>query len=61
MAAADSFYTQGQASEIDVRELVVAFDAFDTGRARDLGARINAEAVIICREDEAPATSRSGM
>jgi tetratricopeptide (TPR) repeat protein len=51
---ADSLYTQGQASEIVIRELPVAFDASDTERARELGTRINAEAVIIYREDEAP-------
>lgn len=51
---ADTLFTQGQAGEIVIRELPVVFDASDTERARELGTRINAEAVIIYRVDEAP-------
>lgn len=51
---ADTLFTQGQASDVVVRELPVAFNASDTARARELGSRIGAEAVIIYRVDEAP-------
>jgi tetratricopeptide (TPR) repeat protein len=43
-------YTQGQAGRIVVRDLPVAFDAGDTARARELGKRIGAKAVLIYRE-----------
>jgi class 3 adenylate cyclase/tetratricopeptide (TPR) repeat protein len=49
---ADSLYTQGQAEQIIVRQLPVAFDARDTAKARAMGARIGARAVIIYRVDE---------
>ncbi|HVL26172.1 MAG TPA: tetratricopeptide repeat protein, partial [Thermomicrobiales bacterium] len=53
---ADSLYTQGQAEQVVVRELPVVFDARDTDKARSLGHRIGARAVIIYRADEhAPA------
>jgi class 3 adenylate cyclase/tetratricopeptide (TPR) repeat protein len=50
---ADSLYTQGQAEQIIIRELPVVFDARDTDRARELGERIDAQAVIIYRTDDA--------
>ncbi len=37
-----------------IRELPVRFDAGDTAKARELGLRIGAEAVIIYRVDESP-------
>ncbi|MCC6792921.1 MAG: adenylate/guanylate cyclase domain-containing protein, partial [Thermomicrobiales bacterium] len=49
---ADTLYSQGQTEQIVVRELPVKFDASDTERARELGTRIGAEAVIIYRLDE---------
>nr|MBA2276536.1 hypothetical protein [Chloroflexia bacterium] len=49
---ADALYTQGQAEQVVVRQLPVRFDARDTARARDMGERIGARAVIIYRADE---------
>jgi tetratricopeptide (TPR) repeat protein len=43
-------YTQGQTGRIVVRDLPVAFDAGDTAKARKLGKRIGAKAVLIYRE-----------
>lgn len=48
---ADVLYAQGQAERIVVRELPVRFDARDTAKARALGKRIGAQAVIIYRQD----------
>lgn len=49
---ADSLYTQGQAEQVIVRQLPVKFDARDTDKARAMGDRIGAKAVIIYRADE---------
>ncbi|MEA2528488.1 MAG: hypothetical protein QOG89_132 [Thermomicrobiales bacterium] len=43
-------YAQGQTGRIVVRDLPVAFDAGDTDKARALGKRIGAKAVLIYRE-----------
>lgn len=43
-------YAQGQTGRIVVRDLPVAFDAGDTAKARKLGQRIGAKAVLIYRE-----------
>ena len=56
---ADALFSQGQTQRIVVRELPVNFDASDTGKARRLGRRINAKAVIIYRAD-AGATDGKG-
>ncbi|GIW04065.1 MAG: hypothetical protein KatS3mg059_0685 [Thermomicrobiales bacterium] len=48
---ADALYRQGQTERIVVRELPVRFDARDTAKARALGKRIGARAVIIYRQD----------
>lgn len=50
---ADALYTQGQSQEIVIRELPVNFDAGDTDKARALGQRIGAQAVIIYRAEHA--------
>lgn len=49
---ADALFTQGQARRVVVRELPVKFDARDTAKARGIGERIGAEAVIIYRVDK---------
>lgn len=49
---ADALFTQGQSQQIVVRELPVNFDASDTGKARALGKRIGARAVLIYRADQ---------
>ncbi|HUG15932.1 MAG TPA: tetratricopeptide repeat protein [Thermomicrobiales bacterium] len=49
---ADALFTQGQAQRIVVRELPVRFDARDTGKARRMGKRIGARAVVIYRTEE---------
>jgi class 3 adenylate cyclase/tetratricopeptide (TPR) repeat protein len=46
---ADSLFTEGQAQRIVVRELPVRFDARDTDKAREMGRRIGARAVLIYR------------
>lgn len=43
-------YSQGQTGRIVVRDLPVAFNASDTDKARKLGKRIGAKAVLIYRE-----------
>lgn len=43
-------FNQGQTGRIVVRDLPVAFDGRDTEKARELGKRIGAEAVLIYRE-----------
>jgi len=48
---ADAMFTQGQTQDIVVRELPVRFDASDTAKARALGKRIGARAVLIYRAD----------
>lgn len=48
---ADALFTKGQAQKVVVRELPVAFDARDTEKARKLGKRLGAEAVLIYRAD----------
>lgn len=49
---ADALFTQGQAQRIVVRELPVRFDARDTDRARRMGDRIGARAVLIYRTEQ---------
>lgn len=49
---ADALYTQGQSQQIVVRELPVNFNAGDTAKARALGKRIGAQAVIIYRAEK---------
>ncbi|MEA2512990.1 MAG: hypothetical protein QOJ59_2477 [Thermomicrobiales bacterium] len=49
---ADALYTQGQAQQVVVRELPVKFDARDTAKARALGKRLGARAVVIYRAEE---------
>jgi tetratricopeptide (TPR) repeat protein len=56
---ADALFSQGQTQRIVVRELPVNFDASDTGKARELGRRIHAQAVVIYRAD-AGATDGKG-
>ena len=56
---ADSLYSQGQAEQIVIRELPVVFDARDTDRAREMGKRINAKAVIIYRTDDSAADGKT--
>lgn len=50
---ADVLYAQGQAEQVIIRELPVRFDARDTDKAREIGRRIGAKAVIIYRADAA--------
>lgn len=47
-----SLRSEGPTQQIVVRELPVNFDATDVGKARALGRRIAAEAVLIYREDD---------
>ncbi|MEA2586015.1 MAG: hypothetical protein QOF33_4100 [Thermomicrobiales bacterium] len=49
---ADALYTQGQAQRVVVRELPVRFDGGDTAKARALGKRLGARAVVIYRAEE---------
>ncbi|MDP8908297.1 MAG: hypothetical protein M3N47_04100, partial [Chloroflexota bacterium] len=49
---ADALYSQGQAEQVVVRQLPVRFDARDTAKARAMGKRIGARAVLIYRADE---------
>lgn len=49
---ADALFAEGQTREIVIRELPVKFDARDTDKARSMGTRIGAEAVIIYRAEE---------
>lgn len=54
---ADALFTKGQARKVVVRELPVAFDARDTEKARKLGKRLGAEAVLIYRADTTAGTA----
>ncbi|RIK46091.1 MAG: hypothetical protein DCC58_04325 [Chloroflexi bacterium] len=55
---ADSLFAGGQTRDVVIRELPVKFDARDTDKARSLGKRIGAEAVVIYRSEESPETGR---
>jgi class 3 adenylate cyclase/tetratricopeptide (TPR) repeat protein len=52
---ADALFVDGQAQRIIVRELPVRFDARDTERAREMGRRIGARAVVIYRSQRSTA------
>jgi len=48
----EALFVQGDSERIVIRELPVKFDAGDIGKAREMGDRIGARAVVIYRSEE---------
>jgi tetratricopeptide (TPR) repeat protein len=54
---ADALRQMGHEGQIVMRNLPVTFDARDTAQAQELARRIGAQAVVIYREEDAPASA----